>query len=95
MKISSKIPKSFSNFAFNATLFWFSQLDVFRWNSDPLLFFISFSSTDKRSNGDSSLTSLVFFSYHSTNPIAKNKEIIPCKTEQELLAKFLEQFREI
>ena len=26
---------------------------------------------------------------------AKNKEIIPCKTEQELLAKFLEQFREI
>jgi DNA polymerase elongation subunit (family B) len=26
---------------------------------------------------------------------AKNKEIVPCKTEQELLAKFLEQFREI
>ena len=26
---------------------------------------------------------------------AKNKEIIPCKTEQELLAKFLERFREI
>tara|TARA_A100001035_G_scaffold97616_1_gene76543 strand:+ start:350 stop:2059 length:1710 start_codon:yes stop_codon:yes gene_type:complete len=26
---------------------------------------------------------------------AKNKEIIPCKTEQELLAKFLENFREI
>ena len=26
---------------------------------------------------------------------AKNKEIIPCKTEEELLAKFLERFREI
>ena len=26
---------------------------------------------------------------------ARNKEIVPCKTEQELLAKFLEQFREI
>jgi DNA polymerase elongation subunit (family B) len=26
---------------------------------------------------------------------AKNKEIIPCKTEKELLAKFLEKFREI
>ena len=26
---------------------------------------------------------------------AKNKEIVPCRTEQELLAKFLERFREI
>ena len=26
---------------------------------------------------------------------AKNKEIVPCRTEQELLAKFLEHFREI